>query len=47
MDCRPGGVTEELKSKTSDAMDATLHWNERMLRRHQDRRRMRVATPTK
>ena len=47
MDCRPAGVTEKLENKDSDVMVAMLHSNERMLRRHYDRRRTRVAKPSK
>jgi integrase len=46
-DCRPAGVTEKLNNRDGDVMDATLHTSERMLRTHYDRRRTRIATPTK
>ena len=47
MDCRPAGVTEKLDNKDGDVMDATLHTNERTMRRHYDRRTTRAAKPAK
>ena len=47
MDCRPAGVTEKLDNKDNDVMDATLHTNERTMRRHYDRRTTRAAKPAK
>ena len=47
MDCRPAGVTEKLHNKHADVMDATLHTNERTMRRHYDRRTARAAKPAK
>ena len=47
MDCRPAGVTEKLDNNDRDVMDATLHTNERTMRRHYDRRITRAAKPAK
>ena len=47
MDCRPAGVTEKLHNKDDDVMEATLHTNERTMRRHYDRRTTRAAKPAK
>lgn len=46
-DCRPKGVTDKLERGDTDTQDATLHTSERMLRQVYDRRRVRVAKPTK
>ena len=46
-DCRPAGVTEKLNKNDTDVMEATLHSSERTLRTYYDRRKDRVATPTK
>ena len=46
-DCRPAGVTEKLNNKDSDVMEATMHTSEVTMRRNYDRRRTRVAKPTK
>jgi len=46
-DCRPKGVSDKLQQGATDTMDATLHSNERMIRQVYDRRRVRVAKPTR
>lgn len=46
-DCRPKGVTDKLEQGAADTVDATMHSNERMIRQVYDRRRTRVAKPTK
>lgn len=44
-DCRPKGVSDKLDRGQKDAVDATLHTSERMIRQTYDRRRKRVAKP--
>jgi len=44
-DCRPKGVTDKLERGVDDVMDATMHTNERMIKKTYDRRRLRVAKP--
>ena len=39
--------TEKLNNNDSDVMDATLHSSERTMRINYDRRRTRVAKPTR
>ena len=46
-DCRPAGVTDKRASGATDTQDATLHSDARMIERHYDRRRVRVAKPVK
>jgi hypothetical protein len=46
-DCRPKGVSDKLARGDQDVMDATLHTSERMVRQIYDRRKVRIATPTK
>jgi integrase len=46
-ECRPKAVTDKLNSGHDDVMDATLHSDERMVRAVYDRRRRRVAKPTR
>lgn len=46
-DLRPKGVSDKLATKQTDVLDATMHTNERMVRQVYDRRRQRVAKPTK
>ena len=46
-DCRPKGVSDKLERGDDDVMDATLHTSERMVRQVYDRRRTRVAKPTR
>lgn len=46
-DCRPKGVSDKLEQGDKDTMDATLHTSERMIRQVYDRRRIRVAKPTR
>lgn len=46
-DCRPKGVSDKLEQGDTDTMDATLHSSERMIRQVYDRRRVRVAKPTR
>ncbi|KRB14695.1 hypothetical protein [Rhizobacter sp. Root16D2] len=46
-DCRPKGVSDKLASGATDTLDATMHSSERMVRQVYDRRRIRVAKPTR
>lgn len=46
-DCRPMGVTEKMSLGHADTIDATAHSSERMVRTIYDRRRVRVAKPTR
>lgn len=46
-DCRPKGVSDKLEQGDIDTMDATMHSSERMIRQVYDRRRVRVAKPTR
>jgi hypothetical protein len=46
-DCRPKAVSDKLEQGDTDTMDATLHTSERMIRQVYDRRRVRVAKPTR
>lgn len=46
-DLRPKGVSDKLATAQTDVFDATLHTSERMVRQVYDRRRQRVAQPTK
>lgn len=46
-DCRPKGVTDKLKQKDTDVMDATMHTNERMIQKVYDLRRVRIAKPVR
>ena len=46
-DLRPKGVSDKLATAQTDVMDATLHTSERMVHQVYDRRRQRVAQPTK
>lgn len=46
-DCRPKGVSDKLAQGDKDVMDATLHTSERMVKQVYDRRRTRVAKPTR
>ncbi|HET9645555.1 MAG TPA: hypothetical protein VFP68_19860 [Burkholderiaceae bacterium] len=46
-DCRPKGVSDKLERKHDDVMEATMHSSERMVRQVYDRRRVRVAKPTR
>lgn len=46
-DCRPKGVTDKLASGATDTLDATMHSSDRMVRQVYDRRRIRVAKPTR
>ena len=46
-DCRPKGVSDKLAQGDLDVMDATLHTSERMVRQVYDRRKIRVAKPSK
>ena len=46
-DCRPKGVSAKLAKGDLDVMDATLHTSERMVRQIYDRRKVRIAKPTK
>lgn len=44
-DCRPKGITDKLTMGHQDVLDATNHTSERMLKKHYDRREMKVAKP--
>lgn len=46
-DCRPAGVTDKRAAGATDTQDATLHSDARMIERHYDRRRVRVAKPVR
>lgn len=46
-DCRPKGVSDKLAQGDTDTLDATMHSSERMIRQTYDRRRVRVAKPTR
>jgi hypothetical protein len=46
-DCRPMGVSGKLEQGHTDTLDATMHSSDRMVRQVYDRRRMRVAKPTR
>lgn len=46
-DCRPKGVSDKLARGDADTVDATMHSSERMVRQVYDRRRVRVAKPTR
>jgi len=46
-DCRPKGVTDKLQQGDADVQDATLHSNAKMIESVYDRRRVRIASPTK
>ena len=46
-DCRPKGVSDKLAKGDLDVMDATLHTSKRMVRQIYDRRKVRIAKPTK
>lgn len=46
-DCRPAGVTERLSNNDGSVLEATLHTSERMVRAYYDRRRTRMAKPTR
>jgi hypothetical protein len=46
-DCRPKGVTDKLASGATDTLDATMHSSDRMVRQVYDRRRIRIAKPTR
>jgi hypothetical protein len=46
-DCRPKGVSDKLSRGDQDTVDATMHSSERMVRQVYDRRRIRVAKPTR
>lgn len=46
-DCRPKGVSDKLAQGDTDTLDATMHSSDRMVRQVYDRRRVRVAKPTR
>ena len=46
-DCRPKGVSYKLAQGHLDVMDATLHTSERMVKQTYDRRKVRIAKPTR
>jgi hypothetical protein len=46
-DCRPKGVSDKLAQGDLDVTDATLHTSERVVRQVYDRRKVRVAKPSK
>lgn len=46
-DCRPKGVSDKMAQGHADTQDATLHSSKRMIDATYDRRRVRVARPTK
>ena len=46
-DCRPMGVSGKLEQGHTDTLDATMHSSDRMVRQVYDRRRIRVAKPTR
>ena len=46
-DCRPKGVSDKLQRGDKDVMDATMHTSMRMLGQTYDRRRLKIAKPTK
>jgi hypothetical protein len=44
-DCRPIGVTDKLERGDTDVQDATLHTDEKMIRKVYDRRSQKRAKP--
>lgn len=46
-DCRPKGVSDKLVQGDTDTLDATMHSSDRLVRQVYDRRRVRIAKPTR
>jgi hypothetical protein len=46
-DCRPKGVSDKLAQGDVDVVDAALHTSKRMVRQVYDRRKVRIAKPTR